>query len=100
MSALIDIAIVGCGLIGRKRANALAGARLVFACDVERARAESLAAIVPGCRATADLGEVLASSAQAVVVATRQPRAGAARARGGSGGETRAHRETRRDPGE
>src|SRR5436309_46911 len=36
-------AIVGCGLIGQKRAKALAGARLTACADVQRERAESLA---------------------------------------------------------
>ena len=42
------VAIVGCGLIGRKRAAALAGARLVACADTEPARAMALA---PECRA-------------------------------------------------
>jgi predicted dehydrogenase len=66
----VDLAIVGCGLIGRKRAQALAGARLVLACDLELSRAQSLANLVPGCHATANLDDVLRSSAQIVVVAT------------------------------
>jgi predicted dehydrogenase len=40
----VGVAIVGCGLVGRKRAKALAGARLVVCADVERDRAQSLAA--------------------------------------------------------
>jgi predicted dehydrogenase len=70
METPFDLAIVGCGLIGRKRAQALAGARLIFACDLDLARAEALAALVPGCRATNDLAEVLRSSAQVVVIST------------------------------
>ena len=38
------VAIIGCGVVGRKRANALAGARLVACADVEAIRAEALAA--------------------------------------------------------
>jgi len=38
------VAIVGCGVIGRKRANALAGASLAACADVVRARADALAA--------------------------------------------------------
>lgn len=45
------VAIVGCGLIGRKRAMALAGARLVACADLNHARAQSLAASVPGAAA-------------------------------------------------
>ena len=37
------VAIVGCGLIGQKRAKALAGARLVACADVHRERADALA---------------------------------------------------------
>jgi predicted dehydrogenase len=37
------VAIVGCGLIGRKRAAALPGGRLVACADVDYARAEALA---------------------------------------------------------
>ena len=70
METPLDIAIVGCGLIGRKRATQLAGGRLVMACDLDQSRADGLAALVPGCRATADLAEALRSSAQVIIVAT------------------------------
>lgn len=40
----LGVAIVGCGLIGRKRAAALPGARLVACADLDPARAEALAA--------------------------------------------------------
>ena len=36
-------AIVGCGLIGRKRAKALSGAAVAVCCDLNRERAQSLA---------------------------------------------------------
>jgi len=39
----IGVAIIGCGLIGQKRANALADARLVACADIALNRAESLA---------------------------------------------------------
>ncbi|HEX7191056.1 MAG TPA: Gfo/Idh/MocA family oxidoreductase [Thermoanaerobaculia bacterium] len=41
---LSGVAIVGCGLIGQKRARALAGARLVACADAVAARAQQLAA--------------------------------------------------------
>lgn len=44
----LNIAIVGCGQIGHKRAQSLAGARLAICCDRDRARAEALAAAHPG----------------------------------------------------
>jgi len=48
------VAIVGCGLIGRKRAAALGGARLVACADVDRPRAEALAGTSAGAEATDD----------------------------------------------
>jgi len=42
------VAIVGCGLIGQKRARALGAARLVCTVDTDLARAEALARTVPG----------------------------------------------------
>ena len=47
-------ALIGCGLIGRKRAAALSGCSLAVCCDLAVERAEALAAATPGCRATAD----------------------------------------------
>jgi predicted dehydrogenase len=47
-------AIVGCGLIGRKRAQALAGCTLTVCCDTVRERAETLARIVSGAAAVTD----------------------------------------------
>lgn len=50
----LRVGIVGCGLIGRKRARALEQARLVAVADRMRARAESLAAEHAGCTVAAD----------------------------------------------
>jgi predicted dehydrogenase len=63
------VAIVGCGLIGRKRAQALAGARLVACADVVQARAEALAPA--GAFASADWRDAIArDGVDIVVVAT------------------------------
>jgi predicted dehydrogenase len=48
------VAIIGCGLIGNKRARALGDSRLVAVADTNLARAQQLAAQHPGCRASAD----------------------------------------------
>src|SRR3712207_4322612 len=48
------VAIVGCGLIGNKRAKALGGAKLVATADTNLARAQQLAAQFPGCTAVSD----------------------------------------------
>jgi predicted dehydrogenase len=70
----ISFAIIGCGLIGRKRAAALAkvpGVSVGIACDLDGARAESLAATLPGCRAATDYNAAIADSGvDAVIVAT------------------------------
>lgn len=49
-----SVAIVGCGLIGQKRAKALGAARLHVCADLQIARAEALAATVGGASATRD----------------------------------------------
>ena len=65
------VAIVGCGLIGQKRAKALAGARLVACADVVRERAEALARTVPGAAASDDWRATVArADVDVVVVAT------------------------------
>lgn len=65
------VAIVGCGLIGQKRARALAGARLAACADVDRGRAEALARTAPGASAHADWREAVAKpDVDVVVVAT------------------------------
>jgi len=65
---------IGCGLIGRKRAAALAkipGAALRYACDLDPARAAAVAALAPGCVPAADFRAVLCDPAvQAVIVST------------------------------
>ena len=50
----LGVAIVGCGLIGLKRAQSLRGGRLVACADVNRERAEALARVAAGARATDD----------------------------------------------
>ncbi|HJT79433.1 MAG TPA: Gfo/Idh/MocA family oxidoreductase, partial [Gemmataceae bacterium] len=65
------VAIVGCGLIGHKRARALGDSRLVAVADTNRARAEQLAGQYPGCAASGDWQEVIARpDVNAVLVAT------------------------------
>ena len=67
----LGVAIVGCGLIGRKRAAALAGARLVACADVQRDRAEALARTAPGASASDDWRvAVRHPGADIVIVAT------------------------------
>lgn len=65
------VAIVGCGLIGQKRAQALGGARLVACADVVLDRAQKLAQTAPGALALADWRCAVAQAdVDLVVVAT------------------------------
>jgi predicted dehydrogenase len=61
-------AIIGCGLIGQKRAKALAGARVTVCCDVVAERAEALAQLY-GARATTDWKAAAASDEADIVFA-------------------------------
>jgi predicted dehydrogenase len=70
----LRFAIVGCGLIGRKRTIALGkilGAELRFTCDLDATRAADLAKLAPGCAASTDYRAVVADpKVDAVIVAT------------------------------
>lgn len=67
----LRFAIIGCGLIGRKRAAALPKGALAYACDLDASRAADLAKTAPGCRAVTDYQEILADRAiDAVIVST------------------------------
>lgn len=67
----LRFAIVGCGLIGRKRALGLRPHHLLHTCDLDATRAAELAKLAPGCRSTTDYREILADpQVDAVIVAT------------------------------
>lgn len=67
----IGAAIIGCGLIGRKRAQALGPARLVVCADKVRERAEALASLTTGVEATTDWRSAVArKDVQVVIVST------------------------------
>ncbi|MBI3880735.1 MAG: Gfo/Idh/MocA family oxidoreductase [Verrucomicrobia bacterium] len=68
----MNYAIIGCGLIGKKRLAALpAGSQLAVACDTNLVRAEELVKLAKSGRAVADFHEAVADpKVQAVVVAT------------------------------
>jgi predicted dehydrogenase len=50
----VNVAIIGCGLIGQKRARSLSGARLVVCADNQLERAKKLADAYPGVEAATD----------------------------------------------
>jgi predicted dehydrogenase len=65
------VGIVGCGLIGQKRARALGSARLVACADLIPERAQALARTEPGAFATADWRNILdRADVSIVIVAT------------------------------
>jgi predicted dehydrogenase len=55
----LGVGIIGCGLIGRKRAQALGSARLVACADLLRSRAEALAHTVANASASSDWRSLL-----------------------------------------
>jgi len=70
----LSFAIIGCGLIGKKRAAALSrmqAVKLAYACDLDAARAVELAKSYAGCEASSDFRKVLADpGVDAVIIAT------------------------------
>jgi predicted dehydrogenase len=67
----LHFAIIGCGLIGRKRAASLQPDALLYACDLDAARAADVAQLAPGCTAITDYKVALADAAvTAVIVST------------------------------
>jgi predicted dehydrogenase len=64
------VAIIGCGLIGQKRAQALGDSRLVVVADTLAERAQELAAQHVGCAATDDWRAALGYDVDLVIVAT------------------------------
>jgi predicted dehydrogenase len=64
----LGVAIIGCGLIGTKRAQALAGQKLVICADPLKARAESLAKRYAGVEATGDWRKAVSHPEVGVVI--------------------------------
>jgi len=67
----VNLAIIGCGIIGQRRARNLAGARLVCCADTDATRAAAVAASSAGCCVASDWRAVLEQrDVDAVIVAT------------------------------
>ncbi len=68
----LRFAVVGCGLIGRKRVNAIRDqVTIAYTCDLTESRAVDLARLVPGCQAITDYTVALADpTLDAVIVST------------------------------
>jgi predicted dehydrogenase len=56
----LQVALIGCGLIGHKRLHLLPLGSVTVACDAHLERAQKLAALSPGCFATDSVAEALA----------------------------------------
>ena len=67
----VRFAIVGCGLIGKKRLASLRPGQFAVACDLELSRAQSLVKTAGSGRATASMEDAIADpTVNAVIVAT------------------------------
>lgn len=68
---VMRVAIIGCGLIGQKRARSLVESRLVAVADVDATRAGQLAAQFPDCHACGDWESVVCrKDIEIVIVST------------------------------
>lgn len=72
--APLHFAIIGCGLIGRKRADALTripAAKLVAVCDLDAKRADALASLFPDVEALTDASVLFArADVHVIIIAT------------------------------
>ncbi len=67
----MKVGLIGCGLVGQKRAAAIGPHQLAVCADTLPARAEALAALYPGCVASSDARSVLDdANLDLVIVAT------------------------------
>src|SRR5579884_2780329 len=67
----LRVALIGCGVVGQKRARSLDGCQLVACADVVKERAAALARAVPGSESVADWRRVLdREDVDVVVVST------------------------------
>ena len=65
------VALIGCGLVGRKRLNLLPPGTVTVACDLDPDRAAQLAALSPGCVSTSSVEQAVTSpNVDAVMIAT------------------------------
>ncbi len=64
----LGFAVIGCGLIGRKRVASLKSAQLLYTCDVDIERASAFAESTKGCRAITDYQVALADAAVDAVI--------------------------------
>ena len=67
----MNVAIIGCGLIGNKRAQSLKGGHLLYCVDKNLQRAQNLASQIPGCQVLSNWQEVMTKpEIDIVIIAT------------------------------
>lgn len=67
----MNVAIIGCGLIGNKRAQYLKGGHLLYCVDKNLQRAQNLASQAPGCQVLSNWQEVMTKpEVDIVIIAT------------------------------
>ena len=64
----MNVGIIGCGLIGKKRALGLSGHTLRTAVDLDIARAQNVAGLVKGAKASCDINDILGDPAIDIVI--------------------------------
>lgn len=64
----MNVAIIGCGLIGNKRAQYLKGGKLLYCVDINFQRAQALADKMPGCQVLSNWEEVMTKSEIDIVI--------------------------------
>lgn len=64
----MNVAIIGCGLIGNKRAQCLKGGHLLYCVDKNLQRAQNLASQTPGCKVLSNWEEVMSKSEIDIVI--------------------------------
>ena len=68
---MLRVALIGCGLVGRKRLKLLPPDSVTIACDLQLSRAQELAAQSAGCLATDSVEQTVSSpNVDAVMIAT------------------------------
>ena len=71
MTAPLKYAIIGCGLIGRKRAASLQNGQLLYACDLDEKRTAEMASNYDGAHAITEFAEALSDPlVDAVIIST------------------------------
>jgi len=64
----MNVGIIGCGLIGKKRALGLGGHALLAAVDIDLVRARNVAGLIKGAKASSDIDDIIKDPAIDIVI--------------------------------